>query len=209
MTAGLWRRAGGALPLAMANAKIWSGGGAAPRGELCTCASDRPSPRRSSWSSSPLASTGVAGAYPFTLSGPTLASTASPFTGCPVGAADATSVNYPNTEPEPFVAVNPTNPQNLVGVYQQDRWSDGAAKAQGTAVSFDGGASWSAHAFVPFSECAGGNPDFDRTTDPWVTFDPNGNAYQISLPVSADLEKSAVAVSKSTDGGLSWDAPKR
>src|SRR5439155_26549478 len=93
-------------------------------------------------------------------------------------------------------------------VYQQDRWSSGAAKAQGTAASTDGGLSWTGHAFVPFSECAGGNPDYDRTTDPWVTFDLAGNAYQISLPLSHDLEVSAVAVSKSTNGGLSWDAPR-
>ncbi|HZD67404.1 MAG TPA: sialidase family protein [Actinomycetes bacterium] len=155
-----------------------------------------------------LMSTGVAGAYPFVPNGPTLASTGSPFTGCPIGATDENSVNYPNTEPEPFVAVNPTNPLNVIGVYQQDRWSDGAAKGQGTAVSLDGGLSWAGHAFVPFSECAGGNPDYDRTSDPWVTFDPAGNAYQISLPVSADLETSAIAVSKSTDGGFTWDAPK-
>jgi hypothetical protein len=151
---------------------------------------------------------GLAGAYTFGLVGPNLASTASPFTACPVGAADANSVNYPNTEPEPFVAVNPTNPLNVVGVYQQDRWNDGAAKAQGTAVSTDGGASWTSHAFVPFSECAGGNPDYDRATDPWVTFDPNGNAYQISLSASANLQISAVQVSKSTDGGLTWGNPK-
>lgn len=149
-----------------------------------------------------------AGAYPYALAGPTLASSASPFAGCPIGAASASSVNYPDTEPEPFVAVNPTDPLNVVGVYQQDRWSDGAAKAQGTATSTDGGASWAGHAFVPFSECAGGNPDYDRATDPWVTFDPAGNAYQISLPVSGDLEISSVAVSKSTDGGFTWDAPK-
>jgi hypothetical protein len=146
--------------------------------------------------------------YLYTLDGPHLASTASPFVGCSVGAVDQNNVNFPNTEPEPFVAVNPANPLNVVGVYQQDRWSSGAAKAQGTAVSTDGGASWPGHAFVPFSECAGGNPDYDRTTDPWVTFDPAGNAYQISLPVSEDLEISAVAVSKSTDGGFTWDAPK-
>lgn len=149
-----------------------------------------------------------AGAYPYTLTGPNLASTASPFTGCWVEPQDANNVNFPNTEPEPFVAVNPVNPFNVVGVYQQDRWSSGAAKAQGTAASSDGGVSWPNHAFVPFSECAGGNPDYERTTDPWVTFDPNGNAYQISLPLSHDLEISSVAVSKSTDGGVSWDAPK-
>ena len=134
-----------------------------------------------------LVSAGSASAYSYDLDGPTLASTASPFATCPIGAADADSVNTANTEPEPFVAVNTANPSSVVGVYQQDRWSDGASKAQGTAASTDGGASWTGHAFVPFSECAGGNPDYDRTTDPWVTFDPNGNAYQISLPVSADL----------------------
>jgi hypothetical protein len=147
-------------------------------------------------------------AYPYALDGPHLASTASPFTGCSVETEDSNNVNFPNTEPEPFVAVNPTNTGNVVGVYQQDRWSSGAAKAQGTAASNDGGLSWPGHAFVPFSECAGGDPDYDRTTDPWVTFDPNGNAYQISLPLSHDLEISSVAVSKSTDGGFSWDAPK-
>jgi hypothetical protein len=150
----------------------------------------------------------VAGGYLYTLDGPHLASTASPFTGCSVETEDADNVNFPNTEPEPFVAVNPTNPLNVVGVYQQDRWSSGAAKAQGTAASTDGGLTWPNHAFVPFSACAGGNPDYQRTTDPWVTFDPAGNAYQISLPVSGDLEVSSVAVSKSTDGGVSWDAPK-
>jgi hypothetical protein len=154
-------------------------------------------------------SQGVApGSYPYTLDGPHLASGASPFAGCSVEAEDEDNVNFPDTEPEPFVAVNPTNPLNVVGVYQQDRWSSGAAKAQGTAASFDGGVTWPNHVFVPFSACAGGNPDYQRTTDPWVTFDPAGNAYQISLPVSGDLQVSSVAVSKSTDGGVSWDAPK-
>src|SRR6266498_6017076 len=155
-----------------------------------------------------LAGAPSARAHTFGLTGPNLASTPSPFAGCSVEAEDADNVNFPNTEPEPFVAVNPTDALNVVGVYQQDRWSSGAAKAQGTAASTDGGLSWTGHAFVPFSECAGGDPDYDRTTDPWVTFDPAGNAYQISLPLSHDLEISSVAVSKSTDGGFSWDAPK-
>ncbi len=155
-----------------------------------------------------LAGAPSARAHTFGLTGPNLASTPSPFAGCSVEAEDPDNVNFPNTEPEPFAAVNPATPLNVVGVYQQDRWSSGAAKAQGIAASTDGGLSWTGHAFVPFSECAGGDPDYDRTTDPWVTFDPAGNAYQISLPLSHDLEISSVAVSKSTDGGFSWDAPK-
>jgi hypothetical protein len=40
-----------------------------------------------------------------------------------------------------------------------------------------------------------------------VTFAPNGDAYQISLSVSADQLTSAILVSKSTDGGDTWSEP--
>jgi hypothetical protein len=149
----------------------------------------------------------VAGAYPYTLTGPTQASTASPFAACPIGAADPSSVNYPNTEPEPFVAVDPTDPTSVVGVYQQDRWNDGGAHGLMAAASTDEGRSWPTHSFAAFSACSG-NPDYDRASDPWVTFDTAGNAYQISLSISADQVTSAVLVAKSTDQGATWGAPK-
>ena len=54
-------------------------------------------------------------------------SSLSPFAaGC-----EGTPVNgtlYANAEVEPFVAVNPANAANLIGVWQQDRWSNGGAK---------------------------------------------------------------------------------
>ena len=68
----------------------------------------------------------------YTLGAPVLVSGASPFGGCPTGSAGSDSVNYPNTEVEPFVAVNPTNGK-IIGVFQQDRWNDGGAKANGAA----------------------------------------------------------------------------
>ena len=49
--------------------------------------------------------------------------------------------------------------------------------------------------------------DFDRASDPWVTFAPNGDAYQISLSVSADTLTSAILVSRSSDGGDTWSEP--
>ncbi len=55
-----------------------------------------------------------------------LVSGPSPFAGCTLGAT-ATGTIYVNAEVEPYVAVNPTNAQNLIGVWQQDRWSDGGA----------------------------------------------------------------------------------
>jgi len=48
---------------------------------------------------------------------------------------------------------------------------------------------------------------YDRASDPWVTFDTAGNAYQISLSVSGDQATSAVLVSKSTDQGATWGPP--
>ncbi len=148
---------------------------------------------------------GTARAGTYTV-GPTVpASGPSPFAGCTVGAMFPTSVNYPDTEVEPFVAVNPANPGNVIGVFQQDRWNDGGAHGLTTSWSANGGASW-APSFAAFSACSGGagQDAYERASDPWVTFDTEGNAYQISLSVSDQLETSAVLVSKSTDGGVSW-----
>ena len=148
-----------------------------------------------------------AGASTFTVEPLVLASGPSPFAGCTIGGP---GTNYTNAEVEPWVAVNPTNPANIVAVYQQDRWSNGGARGLVTAVSHDGGATWS-RTWAHFSFCSGGTAanggDLDRASDPWVTFAPNGDAYQISLSASADLLTSAILVSKSTDGGDTWSEP--
>ena len=131
----------------------------------------------------------------------------SPFAGCTdVGPG----TNYVNAEVEPQVAVNPTDPNNIIAVFQQDRWSNGGAHGLVAAVTHDGGATWH-ESWAPFSTCTSGTAanggNYDRASDPWVTFDPNGDAYQISLSISADQLTSAILVSKSTDGGDTWSEP--
>src|ERR671932_795713 len=61
-----------------------------------------------------------------------LASVSDPFASCSIGGP---GTNYPNAEVEPFVAVNPTNPSNVIGAYQQDRWSNGGAHGLATSYS--------------------------------------------------------------------------
>src|SRR4030095_14684358 len=91
---------------------------------------------------------------------------------------------YRNAEVEPYAAVNPVNAANIVAVWQQDRWSTGLSNGFVTATTLDGGATWS-RATAPFTRCGGGNAgnggDYERATDPWVTFAPNGNAFQMAL----------------------------
>src|SRR5689334_6866493 len=52
------------------------------------------------------------------------------------------SLLYLNSEVEPQVAVDPTNSNHLVGVWQQDRWIDGGSNGLVSAYSTDGGATW-------------------------------------------------------------------
>lgn len=126
------------------------------------------------------------------------------------------SVNFPDGEVEPFVAVNPTNSQNLIGVFQQDRWNDGGSNGLTTVVSTNGGTSWTLAAAQPqFSTCAGaasGSPGgLPRATDPWVSFAPDGSAYQVSDSFVNNGPgfggDSRILVSKSSDGGNHWGTP--
>src|SRR2546428_13557711 len=56
----------------------------------------------------------------------------SPFAGCKVGGT-ASSTLYPEAEVEPFVAVNPTDPNNAIGGSQQDRGPARGRAGLGTA----------------------------------------------------------------------------
>jgi hypothetical protein len=112
---------------------------------------------------------------------------------------------------EPWVDANPTDPNNLIAVWQQDRWSNGGARGLLTASTHDGGATW-ATTFPHFSRCAGGTDanggNYERSSDPWVSFSPNGDAHQISLSVNmVNDPATAILVSKSTDGGDTWSEP--
>jgi hypothetical protein len=154
-----------------------------------------------------------AAASPLTVAPLTKISDPSPFAACTIGGSQPPPPGetlYPNAEEEPWVSVNPTNANNLIAVWQQDRWSNGGAHGLAAGVTHNGGSTWS-HTFAHFSECAGGNAanggNYERSSDPWVTFAPNGDAYQISLSFDANTARNGVLVSKSTNGGDTWSEP--
>lgn len=126
--------------------------------------------------------------------------------GC-AGAQPGT--NYLSSEVEPWVAANPTNPDNFVGGWQQDRWSDGGSTSLLAGATHDGGATWQPVVIPGITLCAGGSglTGYQRATDPWVTFSPNGHAYFFTLAFNAVDANNGLMVSKSTDGGFTWGAP--
>ena len=151
---------------------------------------------------------GVAAATIYAPGSPVIVSgVLSPLSACaPVGPG----TNYPNTEVEPYLAVNPTKPSNVVGSWQQDRYSGGAAKGSGVGVSLDGGATFTDSLFPGLTTCADGLT-FERASDPWLSFSPNGTLYAMSL-VETKLPNglnnpSGMAVSRSLDGGFTWGNP--
>lgn len=146
------------------------------------------------------------GPQPAALAGPQsyLASGLSPLLpGCE-GVPVSGTVHI-GAEVEPSLAAHPTNPNILVGAWQQDRWADGSSRALVAATSLDGGRNW-IRTRLPFSRCGGGtvmnNGDYQRASDPWVSYSPNGAVHAMSLSTSGDVN--AMLASRSFDHGRSW-----
>jgi len=133
----------------------------------------------------------------------------STLTACTAGASPDFASAYDNTEVEPQVAVNPTDPDEMVGVSQQDRWPDGGARGLTSWMSTNGGTNWAKLPDVPWGACQGGPTRFARVTDPWVTYDKGGNLYFLGQQVdSAALGISAVSVSTFDRTAGTWRSPK-
>jgi hypothetical protein len=160
----------------------------------------------------------AASAGPFTPGNLVQVSGASPIPAGCIGDANAspTSVNTFNSEVEPWLAVDPSNPLHMVGAWQQDRWNNGGARGLVTATSFDGGDNWSIQGTTKSSICTGGTPgnggNYERASDPWVTIGPDGTTYLMSLSVDTNpggfgLHPNAMLAMRSPDGGLTWEDP--
>jgi hypothetical protein len=158
--------------------------------------------------------TSPATAGPLTVAPPTSISIATPFPpGCggpTEGNFPGVNFNFPNSEVEPWLAVSPTDPDDVAGFWQQDRWSDGGAHGLVAAVSHDGGDRF-AYSGPHCSICAGGTAanggDFGRSSDPWVSWAPNGDLWSISLSVDRTTTRNAVLVSKMAAGSSTWTEP--
>jgi hypothetical protein len=113
-----------------------------------------------------------------------------------------------NTGVEPDFAVDPVNPRHIVGVWQQDRWSNGGSRGIMTAVTFDGGLTWQETPLLGSSTSSGGSTL--RASDPWVTIATNGIVYASCLVLNDPAVQPtprAILVNRSTNGGISWSAP--
>jgi hypothetical protein len=139
----------------------------------------------------------------------TLVSGPSPFPqGCD-GSGSARH-NYEEAEVEAWLAVDPTNSSHLVGIHQQDRWHGSGAHGIVIENSRDSGKTWR-QTFATFAHCEGGNAansgDYEIVSDPWVSISPSGTVFQSGLPFNVTNNNQAMSVSRSLDGGDTWDPP--
>lgn len=124
----------------------------------------------------------------------------SPVANCRFGGSGTA---FTNTECEPWLAVDPTNSNHLIGVWQQDRWSNGFARAIVAGFSFDGGATWS-ETPLPFSLCVTSRFNFGRSVDGWVSIGPDGTAYACAFSTNRTTNTTAILAATSIDGGRTW-----
>jgi hypothetical protein len=119
--------------------------------------------------------------------------------------SDAGDIVYTQAEAEPHVAVSPVDANDLIGVWQQDRWHTGGARGLVAAWTDDGGDTWHGSK-LPFGVCGpGGDSTYDRISDPWVSIGSDGTAYVSALGVDHPPSgASAILTAVSTDGGATW-----
>jgi hypothetical protein len=100
----------------------------------------------------------------------------------------------PLNESEEAIAINPTNPSNIVIVTNVGHREAGLTAGMFEAVTFDGGATWT-------RTLIGNNDNLgDACCDPTLSFDEFGNLFMSYL---FEVENT-VPIALSTDGGLSF-----
>jgi hypothetical protein len=103
-------------------------------------------------------------------------------------------------ESEEAIAVNPTNPQNIVTVTNFGHRESGTTAGMFEGVSFDGGDTWTRMLIG----LGGDDPLGDACCDPSLSFDQYGNLFLTYLYQVEDT----VPVALSTNGGMTFNVIK-
>lgn len=115
---------------------------------------------------------------------------------------------------EPAIAVDPTNPANVVaGANDYRLCCDSVGRNDGTGwayVSHDGGATWSDILLPGLTVETGGHQWFakvDAAGDPAVAFTSSGRVLYANIGFSRSSPVSSIEVSASNDAGRQWHLP--
>lgn len=100
---------------------------------------------------------------------------------------------------EPFLTVNPNNPNHMVAAWMGFKLNNQIVIK--TRASFDGGTTWSSTNQIPHTHPSYGS------ADPSLEFDDAGNVFLCYTDYDQLLDSGSVYVRKSVDGGLNWGAP--
>jgi len=128
---------------------------------------------------------------------------------------DATQTIGPDNEIT--LAVNPTDPLNLIGGSKDyflgpDERCGQYRVWSGVFWSRDGGVTWNNSLFPGYDDPSSPLGDFSCISDPVVVFGPDGTAYYSGLAYAdSDLpeggRRSVIWVARSDDGGATWADP--
>lgn len=113
--------------------------------------------------------------------------------------SDVNISNYAFWDTEPYIAVNPVNPGNIITGWMKITGMNQISIH--TKASFDGGQTWSSGTSLPHLY-----PSF-TSADVSIDFDNAGNAYVCYIDFDNTADSGYVMVAKSVNGGASWNAP--
>jgi hypothetical protein len=105
---------------------------------------------------------------------------------------------------EPYLAINPTNNQNLVCAWMSLNFAGGQYQiAIKTRASFDGGNTWNTALSLPHFGTGFGSADVS------MAFNKNGVLFLSYIDYKRLPDSGGVYVARSLNGGISWDAPSK
>src|SRR5260221_425204 len=141
----------------------------------------------------------------------------------PSGNVQVTSGTARQARSESVIAVNPTNPRNLIAASKKFNNPATYHFTSDVRVSFHVVSNWQDASLPTLAEwglmvSVGGSDPYAGMTDPAVVFDNFGNAFlmgepikwrssELGQPPSNEIDTTGMYVYKSSDGGQNWSIP--